>query len=247
MNYHNTIARSKPRSRVAHRMEILEILETRELMYTLLYFPFRGRAEAIRLLLHFLMIPFNDVTIPFDKWLQVKPTTPFGQVPVLKVDHNNETYDIAQTTAILRYIGNVHNMSGDNPLTNAFIDMYGEQIQDAITAVTPYFEAVIMKSGNPKESWEELVFPNINGITGPIFEKVLSKNEFGFIVGDHLTWVDFHVAEFFHKIINSQKDDPDKDDDLLSQFPLIKKHHDMVFALPSLQNYLKSKSQEYLL
>ena len=49
--------------------------------YELLYFPARGRAEHIRLLFAFKGIPFTEIA-PSD-WPKQKPTTPFGQVPVL--------------------------------------------------------------------------------------------------------------------------------------------------------------------
>ncbi len=49
------------------------------------YFPVRGRAEPIRMLLKLCGVPFEDVKVDFEDWPTMKEETPFGQLPVLEV------------------------------------------------------------------------------------------------------------------------------------------------------------------
>ena len=43
------------------------------------------RAETTRILLDYGGIPFEDVAFSRESWPELKPKTPFGQVPVLEV------------------------------------------------------------------------------------------------------------------------------------------------------------------
>jgi len=45
-----------------------------------------GRAETIRILLHAAGVDFEDTRFSGPEWPEIKPTTPLGFVPVLKVD-----------------------------------------------------------------------------------------------------------------------------------------------------------------
>ncbi|KAH6568151.1 hypothetical protein BASA62_005644 [Batrachochytrium salamandrivorans] len=68
----------------------------------LTYLNIKGRAESSRLALHIAGIPFEDERIGYATLVDMKQSYPFGQVPVLLV---NDTIQIAQTHAILRYVG----------------------------------------------------------------------------------------------------------------------------------------------
>lgn len=65
------------------------------------YFDFPGRAEPARLAFTLGGIEFEDDRFPREKWTEIKPTTPFGQVPVLYRDGK----PIAQSMNILRIAG----------------------------------------------------------------------------------------------------------------------------------------------
>lgn len=69
---------------------------------TLKYFPFAGAAEKVRLALWLGGIPFDDVRVPFDEWAELKPTTPYGQVPVMSIDGGPY---LSQSMAMLRWCG----------------------------------------------------------------------------------------------------------------------------------------------
>ena len=68
----------------------------------LVYFQLRGRAEAIRLLLHSLSMEFDDHRVESsEEWTSLKPLLPFGSLPVLESNGSR----IAQSHAILRHLG----------------------------------------------------------------------------------------------------------------------------------------------
>jgi len=68
----------------------------------LIYFGIPGRAEAIRLALAISGVEFEDKRIPFPVWGKVKPTTPWGTVPVLELADGSQ---LAQARSILRFVG----------------------------------------------------------------------------------------------------------------------------------------------
>ncbi|CAB9519524.1 S-transferase class-mu 28 kDa isozyme [Seminavis robusta] len=64
-----------------------------------IYFDAPGRAEPIRIMLHAAGLSFTDTRFPGKDWPTVKPTTPLGFVPVLKV--NGNAY--CQSKALMRF------------------------------------------------------------------------------------------------------------------------------------------------
>ena len=75
----------------------------------LTYFDIQGAAEKVRLAFVLGSIPFSDVRVPFDQWGAMKPTTPYGQLPLLSIDG---TESIAQSDAMLRYAGQLATANG---------------------------------------------------------------------------------------------------------------------------------------
>ena len=67
------------------------------------YFDIMGPTERIRYALLLGKVPFNDERVKFSDWPSVKPTTPYGQMPVLTVDGQRFT----QSGAILNWAGTI--------------------------------------------------------------------------------------------------------------------------------------------
>ena len=68
----------------------------------LTYFGIPGRGESIRLALRIGDIEFQDNRIAFPQWKEVKPTTPWGSLPIVELSDGTV---IAQQRAILRMVG----------------------------------------------------------------------------------------------------------------------------------------------
>jgi len=66
----------------------------------LTYFNFPGAAEKIRLAFWLGGITFEDERIEFADWPALKPTTPYGQVPIMTIDDGPY---ISQSMAMLRF------------------------------------------------------------------------------------------------------------------------------------------------
>mmetsp|Transcript_38466 Transcript_38466/g.46414 ORF Transcript_38466/g.46414 Transcript_38466/m.46414 type:complete len:228 (-) Transcript_38466:410-1093(-) len=68
----------------------------------LTYFNIEAAAEKIRLAMVLTKTPFEDNRVDFKDWGAMKPTTPFGQLPLMEIDGGDP---ITQSFAMLRYIG----------------------------------------------------------------------------------------------------------------------------------------------
>ena len=75
---------------------------------TLHYFDMAGgRGEEVRLALHAAGIEFEDHRVGREEWAKMKPTTPFGQMPVLEIKGKGT---FSQSNAILAMVGSLHGL-----------------------------------------------------------------------------------------------------------------------------------------
>lgn len=65
------------------------------------YFPIAGAAEKVRLAFVLGDVPFEDETVYGEAWAALKPTTPYGQIPLLTIDGGAP---ITQSDAMLRCV-----------------------------------------------------------------------------------------------------------------------------------------------
>ncbi len=66
-----------------------------------------SRGEECRLALHVAGVDFEDRRLKRDEWLALKPTTPFGSVPLLDMPGHPT---LADSTAILVFVGRRHGL-----------------------------------------------------------------------------------------------------------------------------------------
>ncbi len=88
--------------------------------YKLTYFPARGRAEISRFIFKQAEVDFEDVRIGGEDWAKLKPSTPYGSIPVLEVDGNGKM--LAGSRSIQRYLAEKCGLAGSNDIENAEID-----------------------------------------------------------------------------------------------------------------------------
>eukprot|EP00543_Licmophora_paradoxa_P004442 CAMPEP_0202444104 /NCGR_PEP_ID=MMETSP1360-20130828/3247_1 /ASSEMBLY_ACC=CAM_ASM_000848 /TAXON_ID=515479 /ORGANISM="Licmophora paradoxa, Strain CCMP2313" /LENGTH=180 /DNA_ID=CAMNT_0049059999 /DNA_START=120 /DNA_END=662 /DNA_ORIENTATION=+ len=86
--------------------------------YEVMYFALPGRAEAVRVMLHAAGIDFTDTTFGFKEWPTIKPTTPLGSVPVLKIDGKEYT----QSMAMARFAAKKAGFYPEDPLEALKVD-----------------------------------------------------------------------------------------------------------------------------
>ena len=85
----------------------------------LAYFEMRGRAEAIRILLHATQTEFEDHrVVSADEWEALKPGLPFGGLPIFETDG----VLLCESHAILRYLGKKLTQGARDDLARAQLD-----------------------------------------------------------------------------------------------------------------------------
>ena len=68
--------------------------------YKLTYFNIRGRGELARLVFAAAGQEFIDHRIDYPDWPALKPTTPFGSLPLLDITEDGKTVRLAQSVTI---------------------------------------------------------------------------------------------------------------------------------------------------
>jgi len=102
--------------------------------YKLTYFDAAAsRGEECRLALHLAGLPFEDERLSRDQWAARKASTPFGALPVLTVDGRQ----LAQSNAILRFIGSQHGLHPAEPFEAALHESVLCAVEDLRTRMGP--------------------------------------------------------------------------------------------------------------
>nr|AIZ46905.1 glutathione S-transferase sigma 5 [Cnaphalocrocis medinalis] len=189
------------------------------------YFPVKALGESGRLLLAYGGQDFEDNRVTPDKWPEYKPSTPFGQMPVLEIDGKKYT----QSVAIARYLGRKYGLVGADAEQDFEIDQNVDFINDIrAKAATVHYEADEALKKKKHEDFSKNFYPVLLGKLNDIVE----KNN-GHIALGKLTWGDFVFAgmyDYLKAMLAS--------DDIDQRYPALKRVAEHVYALPQLQAYL---------
>jgi glutathione S-transferase len=98
-----------------------------------------SRGEECRLALHVAGVPFEDVRIKREDWPALKPTTPFGSIPVLEMPGHAP---LAQSNAILVLVGRQHGLHPKDDFEAARHEAMMGHVEDLRAAVTPSIRMV---------------------------------------------------------------------------------------------------------
>jgi len=103
---------------------------------TLLYFPVPARAGAIRDAFRIGRVPFEDRHISREEFQHLKERRelPYGALPVMDIEGATPSR-IAQSNAILRYVGKLGGLYPDDPFTAIRVDEildFGEDMYQAL-------------------------------------------------------------------------------------------------------------------
>lgn len=161
-----------------------------------------GAAEPVRLAFLLGGIPFEDDRIKFPQWKELKPKTPYGQLPVLSIDDGEMK---SQSGAQLRYVASIDPTGTLYPKDKLFeIEECIGLIQDMQKSWSPalYISMNPASFGYPEDysktpegkakvesmrkAWVEKELP----VFLSRFEAKISKNGGGFLCGDTPTLAD---------------------------------------------------------
>uniref|UniRef100_A0A8R1Z3Q3 glutathione transferase n=1 Tax=Pristionchus pacificus TaxID=54126 RepID=A0A8R1Z3Q3_PRIPA len=160
--------------------------------YKLTYFDGRARIEVARQILYLADIPFEDVRVSFADWPVLKPTTPFGELPVLEVDGK----PIPIMYAIYRYLAKEFGFAGQSPFETAWVDAVADQHADYFREMYPFLAVIWGFSNEDRDTIIKEVGEPARDKYFPLLEKIVKDNGLnGHFVGGSLTWVDLLIAE----------------------------------------------------
>eukprot|EP00980_Cylindrotheca_fusiformis_P008448 scaffold1786_cov138-Cylindrotheca_fusiformis.AAC.6 len=93
----------------------------------LLYFDFAGRGEPVRILFHIAGVDYTDTRVG-KEWPTIKPTTPLGFMPVLKVGDTQ----YCQSVSLARYAAKLAGWYPADDLEALKCDMVAESINEVM-------------------------------------------------------------------------------------------------------------------
>ncbi|CAG9534031.1 unnamed protein product [Cercopithifilaria johnstoni] len=196
--------------------------------YKLTYFPIRGLAEPIRLLLIDQGIKFTDDRINRNDWPAMKSQFQFEQLPCLYDDDEQ----IVQSGAILRHLARKHNLNGGNELETTYADMFYEGLRDLHNKYTKMIYQAYETDKGP-------YIKNILPAELAKLERLLATRDNGknFILGDKISFADFVLFEELdiHQVL---------DPHCLDKFPLLKAYRQRMEDRPKLKEYYEQRNAD---
>ncbi|KAL6754466.1 glutathione S-transferase [Haematococcus lacustris] len=197
----------------------------------LIYFDIPGRAEVTRVLLTIGKVPFEYCTISTisrEQWAEVKPTMPYGQLPVLKVDGKQ----LAQSSAIERYAARLAGLYPQDAWEASKVDELAcfmrEWLEDVVSTV-------FIKSADEKLAARKAM------VEGPLQTRMTKLNTLlteagpdGYLVGGRMTYADVAVYVTMSFLICGFFDGVPRD--LYRPFPAITAFHTRMASVPQIRD-----------
>ena len=195
--------------------------------YKLTYFNNRGSAELARFIFAQAGVKYEDVRVERENWPALKPTMPFGVLPVLEVDGKQ----LGSSWTIARYLAETYGLAGDNPFDNAEIASIVDTVTDMNKEMGKYYMGPDAQSEAYLKKLREEIFPS----KLKLFEKRSSTNESGWQFGGKLTWADFAISLALDYVIMTVGED------FLNDYPGLKRLRTSVEALPNIAEWIKNR------
>jgi glutathione S-transferase len=195
--------------------------------YELLYFPIRGRGEAIRLVFALANAPYTNTGVT--NWPEVKPKTPLGQMPVLIERNEQGERMIAQSGAIIRHLARVFDLYGKDEAQKTTADFIAETAGDWRGKFAPVQFAHFMNTDASviEKYWADLP------TTLALFTRLLGDN--AFFTGESATYADVLV---FDAIDGNVVMKPE----CLADFPKLSAFVERFRSLPGVAEHLAKRS-----
>ncbi|XP_017881706.1 glutathione S-transferase-like [Ceratina calcarata] len=198
--------------------------------YKLVYFNVMGLGEPIRFLLSYGGAEFKDVRVEHssDEWIKMKPTLPFGQLPVLEID--GKVY--SQTLPICRYLAKQFNLLGKTDLDTLQIDEIAMALHDfRRLTVSNYFreQDPILKAKKKIDVMENVIPFYLNK-----FEERVKNND-GYLHGGQLSYADLFFAAISDSLTTAYEAEITKD------HPHLKCLKEKILAIPNIKAWLEKR------
>ena len=195
------------------------------------------RAEVLRVSLFISNIPFEDVRISREEFINMIKTgylpngkkVPFHQLPVIEVDGEI----IGQTGAIARYCGKISNLYSKDNINAAKID----QIIDAATDITNLVSPTIREKDEQKKVKDRLLLKNkLLPRWFRYLENILSESTSDWFVENKMTIADIAMWRLLGWLISGIIDGIPTT--IVDSYPKLKNIHTNVHHHPKVQEWM---------
>ena len=197
--------------------------------YKLTYFNDMGRGEIIRFIFAQAGVKYEDNRIAREQWQELKPSTPFGALPVIEEDGKQ----LSGCIVCAKYLAEKFGLAGANEFENAEIASIVDVMEDVMKEMAKlFYEKDEDRKKELAEKMKEFLPTKF-----ALFEKRAAGNENGWLFGNKLTWADllFYLLSGW-AIMGGNKD-------IVEKFAGLQKLHASVEALPNIAKWIKERPQ----
>ncbi|KAG1708333.1 hypothetical protein DVH05_025011 [Phytophthora capsici] len=152
----------------------------------LIYFDVKGRAELPRMLLNYGEVKFVDERVQFPDFPALKPTLPFGQLPILEVDGKV----FAQSMAITRYAAKLVGLYPSDAVDALKVDMFSCALDELDE---PFTDFKVKTQDETEKQQKMKVF--IEETVPKCFQALETLMEGKFVLGDNISYVDVQFLD----------------------------------------------------
>jgi glutathione S-transferase len=195
--------------------------------YELLYFPARGRAEQIRLLFAMAGHPFRDTPA---SWPELKPTMPFGRLPVMTERADDGELMLAESGAIMRHLARRFDLYGRSVREHALCDALADFIADERAKYITVAYASLLKTSEAaiEAFWQQLpqALDSLSRIAG--------ASSSGWLVGDAPTFADVAVFDYLDGLLGLRPE-------VLKDHPVLAAFVERVRGLPGIAAHIAAR------
>ena len=198
------------------------------------YFDFHGgRGEPARLALYIGGIDFEDNRLGFAEWSKLKPSTPFGSMPLLEVDGQLLT----QCNAINRYVGKLAGLYPEDRWQAALCDEVMDVVEDITHKLTPTF---MMKDEAEKKAARQALADGPISLYLKAVAGLLQQHGGQYFADAQLTVADLKVFGWIRHLRSGKLDHVPTDlPDRVA--PALVQHHDRIAAHPKIAQYYAAR------
>ncbi|EFN62038.1 Glutathione S-transferase [Camponotus floridanus] len=194
--------------------------------YKLTYFPVKALGEPIRFLFSYGGTEFIDDRFDREDWPKIKPTTPFGQVPVLELDGKK----VAQSTAISRYLAKQYGLAGKDDWEALEIDSTVDTIHDLRAKIAAYhYENNETVKEEKLKVAKELVPYYLERLDAQV-----QKND-GYFIGGALTWADLTFVALLDYLNYMMKEN------IIEKYDNLKQLKQKVEEIPAIKSWIEKR------
>jgi len=175
-------------------------------------------------------VDYVDNRVEKEAWMEIKPGTPFGQLPLLEVDG----VMLCQSNACARLVARKHNLAGQSELEQAQVDMVVDCLEDITKPMIGIFhEQDETKKAELKKKFGEEQLP----VFLTHLETILTKNHGGdkFFVGSGMTWADLAFLNFTGWVVMAGAPD------FLDKYPKLKALKERVENQPKIAAWIAKR------